>query len=46
MKVLLNQMLGVKEEVEEQESEEVNQENSHSSKVEKYIEEELMEPPI
>ncbi|QHO01969.1 uncharacterized protein DS421_13g419800 [Arachis hypogaea] len=46
MKILLIQMLGAKEEVEEQESEEVNQENSHSSEAEKYIEEELMELPI
>ncbi|KAL4300251.1 hypothetical protein AHAS_Ahas17G0182200 [Arachis hypogaea] len=39
-------MLGAKKEVEEQKSEEVNQENSHSSEVEKCIEEGLMEPPI
>ncbi|QHO57918.1 uncharacterized protein DS421_3g86370 [Arachis hypogaea] len=46
MKVLLNQMLSAKEEVEKQESEEDNQGNSHTSKAEKYIEGELMEPAI
>ena len=39
----LKQMLGVKEEVEEQESEEVI---PNSSEAEKYIKEEFMEPPI
>ena len=46
MKVLLNQMLSIKEEVEEQESEEGNQGRPYSSEAESCIEEELMEPPI
>ncbi|KAL4374188.1 hypothetical protein AHAS_Ahas05G0156800 [Arachis hypogaea] len=43
IKGLLSQMLGAREEVEEQESEEVI---PNSSEAEKYIEEKLMEPPI
>ncbi|KAL4287432.1 hypothetical protein AHAS_Ahas19G0185600 [Arachis hypogaea] len=43
IKELLKQMLSVKEEVEEQESEEVI---PNSSEAEKYIKEEFMEPPI
>ncbi|QHN86112.1 uncharacterized protein DS421_16g543180 [Arachis hypogaea] len=39
-------MLSAKEEVKEQESEEVTQESPHSSEAEKCIEEGLMEPPI
>ncbi|KAL4396712.1 hypothetical protein AHAS_Ahas01G0119300 [Arachis hypogaea] len=46
MKVLLSQMLNVKEKVEEQESEEDNQENPHSSEAEKHMKEELMKQPI
>ncbi|KAL4315960.1 hypothetical protein AHAS_Ahas15G0237300 [Arachis hypogaea] len=46
MKELLSQMLNVKEEVEEPESEEDNQQNPNSSEAEDYIEEGLMEPPI
>ncbi|KAL4300311.1 hypothetical protein AHAS_Ahas17G0188200 [Arachis hypogaea] len=43
MKDLLKQMLSVKEEVEEQESEEVI---PNSSEAEKYMKEEFMEPPV
>ncbi|QHN96903.1 uncharacterized protein DS421_18g622800 [Arachis hypogaea] len=46
MKVLLRQMLSVKEEVKEQESEEDNHESSYSSEAENYIDEGLMEQPI
>ncbi|KAL4357304.1 hypothetical protein AHAS_Ahas09G0173300 [Arachis hypogaea] len=46
MKVLLKQMLSVKEEVEEQESEGDNQGCPNSSEAENYIEEELMKPPM
>ncbi|KAL4390139.1 hypothetical protein AHAS_Ahas03G0115200 [Arachis hypogaea] len=46
MKVLLSQMLSVKEEVKEQESEEDNQGSSYSSEVENYIDEGFIEPPI
>ncbi|KAL4373328.1 hypothetical protein AHAS_Ahas05G0070800 [Arachis hypogaea] len=46
MKVLLKQMLSVKEEVEEQESEKNNQGRPNSSEAEKCKEEGLMEPPI
>ncbi|KAL4287595.1 hypothetical protein AHAS_Ahas19G0201900 [Arachis hypogaea] len=46
MKKLLSQMLGAREEVEEQESEEVIPENSHSSEAENHMKEGLMEPPI
>ncbi|KAL4337547.1 hypothetical protein AHAS_Ahas12G0121100 [Arachis hypogaea] len=43
MKELLKQMLSVKEEVEEQESEEII---PNSSEAEKYMKEEFMEPPV
>ncbi|KAL4329409.1 hypothetical protein AHAS_Ahas13G0297200 [Arachis hypogaea] len=46
MKVLLNQMLREKEEVEEQESEEDNQGSPYLSEAESCIEEGLIEPPI
>ncbi|KAL4276367.1 hypothetical protein AHAS_Ahas20G0200100 [Arachis hypogaea] len=46
IKVLLNQMLSVKKEVEEQESEEDNQGSPYSSEAESCIEEGLIEPPI
>ncbi|KAL4315777.1 hypothetical protein AHAS_Ahas15G0219000 [Arachis hypogaea] len=46
MKELLKQMLSVKEEVEEQESEKDNQRIPNSSEAEKYTEEELTEPPL
>ncbi|KAL4321778.1 hypothetical protein AHAS_Ahas14G0144500 [Arachis hypogaea] len=45
-KKLLSQMLSTKKELEEQKSEKVIQENSHSSGAEKYIKEELIEPLI
>ncbi|KAL4306590.1 hypothetical protein AHAS_Ahas16G0193500 [Arachis hypogaea] len=46
MKVLLNQMLSAKEEVEEQESEKDNQGSPYSSEVEICIEEGLIEPSM
>ncbi|KAL4329459.1 hypothetical protein AHAS_Ahas13G0302200 [Arachis hypogaea] len=46
MKKLLSQMLGAKEGVEEQESEEVIPENVHSSEAKKYMKKEFMEPSI
>ncbi|KAL4287448.1 hypothetical protein AHAS_Ahas19G0187200 [Arachis hypogaea] len=46
MKKLLSQMLSAREEVEEQESEEVIQKNLHSSEAEKYMKEEFIVPPI
>ncbi|KAL4300465.1 hypothetical protein AHAS_Ahas17G0203600 [Arachis hypogaea] len=46
IKELLSQILSAKKGVEEQKSEEIIQENSHSSGAEKYMKEELIEPPI
>ncbi|KAL4374153.1 hypothetical protein AHAS_Ahas05G0153300 [Arachis hypogaea] len=46
MKVLLKQILSVKEEVEEQESDEDNQGRPNSSEAENHMKEGLMEPPI
>ncbi|KAL4329549.1 hypothetical protein AHAS_Ahas13G0311200 [Arachis hypogaea] len=46
MKELLSQMLSAREEVEEQGSEKDNQRIPNSSEAEKYIEEDLMKPPI
>ncbi|KAL4315704.1 hypothetical protein AHAS_Ahas15G0211700 [Arachis hypogaea] len=46
MKKLLSQMLGAREEVEEQESEKDNQRIPNSSEAEKYMKEESTEPPL
>ncbi|KAL4329623.1 hypothetical protein AHAS_Ahas13G0318600 [Arachis hypogaea] len=46
IKELLSQMLSAKKGVEEQKSEEVIQENSHPSEMEKCTEEELTKPPL